>query len=101
MTNQAASKVFLEDLTSAELRAAMTRHPLVLLPLGSQEDQGAHAPMGDFRLAGRLPGGSQRRPGRGSCRAGGTDPAVRDGGSFRDGAGRARAVAREFSRGAA
>jgi creatinine amidohydrolase len=56
MTNQAASKVFLEDLTSAELRAAMSRHPLVLLPLGSQEDQGAHAPMGDFRLAGAIAG---------------------------------------------
>jgi creatinine amidohydrolase len=51
MTKPADAKVFLEDLTSAELRGLLDRRPLVLLPLGSQEDQGAHAPMGDFRLA--------------------------------------------------
>ncbi|MGC9269303.1 creatininase family protein [Acidiphilium sp.] len=45
------AKLHLEDLTSAELRALLPRRPLVLLPLGSQEDQGAHAPMGDFCLA--------------------------------------------------
>lgn len=45
-------KIRLEDLTSAELRTLLPRKPVVLLPLGSQEDQGAHAPMGDFRLAG-------------------------------------------------
>lgn len=49
-------KLGLDDLTSAELRALMPRRPIVLLPLGSQEDQGAHAPMGDFRLAGLLAG---------------------------------------------
>lgn len=49
-------KTRLDDLTSAELRALLPRRPLVLLPLGSQEDQGAHAPMGDFRLAGELAG---------------------------------------------
>ncbi|MCU4160247.1 creatininase family protein [Acidiphilium sp. AL] len=43
-------KIRLEDLTSAELRALLPRRPVILLPLGSQEDQGAHAPMGDFRL---------------------------------------------------
>lgn len=49
-------KTRLDDLTSAELRALLPRRPLVLLPLGSQEDQGAHAPMGDFRLAAKLAG---------------------------------------------
>ncbi|ABQ29773.1 MULTISPECIES: creatininase family protein [Acidiphilium] len=49
-------KTGLDDLTSAELRALLPRRPLVLLPLGSQEDQGAHAPMGDFRLAAALAG---------------------------------------------
>jgi creatinine amidohydrolase len=49
-------KTGLDDLTSAELRTLLPRRPLVLLPLGSQEDQGAHAPMGDFRLAGALAG---------------------------------------------
>ncbi len=44
----------LDDLTSAELRTLLAQTPLVLLPLGSQEDQGAHAPMGDFRLAGLI-----------------------------------------------
>ena len=44
-------KLRLDDLTSAELRALLPRRPVILLPLGSQEDQGAHAPMGDFRLA--------------------------------------------------
>jgi creatinine amidohydrolase len=44
-------KLQLDDLTSAELRELLPHNPIVLLPLGSQEDQGAHAPMGDFRLA--------------------------------------------------
>ena len=47
-------KIRLEDLTSAELRDLLPARPLLLLPLGSQEDQGAHAPMGDFRLAAML-----------------------------------------------
>lgn len=50
MTDSTA-KIRLDDLTSAELRALLARRPVILLPLGSQEDQGAHAPMGDFRLA--------------------------------------------------
>jgi creatinine amidohydrolase len=45
------AKTRLEDLTSAELRDLLAVRPVLLLPLGSQEDQGRHAPMGDFRLA--------------------------------------------------
>jgi creatinine amidohydrolase len=41
----------LNALTSAELKALLPRRPVILLPLGSQEDQGRHAPMGDFVLA--------------------------------------------------
>jgi creatinine amidohydrolase len=43
-------KYSLNALTSAELKALLPRHPVILLPLGSQEDQGPHAPMGDFLL---------------------------------------------------
>lgn len=50
------NKTRLDDLTSAELHDLLPRRPLILLPLGSQEDQGAHAPMGDFRLAADLAG---------------------------------------------
>jgi creatinine amidohydrolase len=56
MNGESMNKISLDDLTSAELRALLPRRPLVLLPLGSQEDQGAHAPMGDFRLAADLAG---------------------------------------------
>lgn len=47
-------KFRLEDVSSAELQDLLPHRPVILLPLGSQEDQGAHAPMGDFRLAGLL-----------------------------------------------
>ncbi|MHB1304972.1 MAG: creatininase family protein [Acidiphilium sp.] len=54
MTGMPGTKTRLDDLTSAELRDVLSLRPLVLLPLGSQEDQGAHAPMGDYRLATEL-----------------------------------------------
>jgi len=46
-----AMKYRLDDLTSAEFKAMQPGNPVILLPMGSLEDQGAHAPMGDFRLA--------------------------------------------------
>ncbi|HET9146636.1 MAG TPA: creatininase family protein [Acetobacteraceae bacterium] len=46
-----AGKYCLNELTSAEFRALLPRRPVILLPLGSQEDQGPHAPMGDYLLA--------------------------------------------------
>ncbi len=49
MTDQI--KYSLNALTSAELKILLPRRPVILLPLGSQEDQGRHAPMGDFVLA--------------------------------------------------
>lgn len=46
-----SKKFALSDLTSAEFHQLIPCRPIILLPLGSQEDQGAHAPMGDYRLA--------------------------------------------------
>ncbi|MFC0386417.1 creatininase family protein [Muricoccus vinaceus] len=44
-------KVRMGEITGGEARALYARKPVVLLPLGSHEDQGPHAPMGDYLLA--------------------------------------------------
>lgn len=44
----------LQDLTWIEFRERLPEEPIILLPLGSQEQQGPHAPMGDYVLAERL-----------------------------------------------
>lgn len=41
----------LKDLTVAEFRDRLATNPVILLPLGSQEEQGPHAPMGDYQIA--------------------------------------------------
>ena len=41
----------LNEMTAAEFRDRLLDEPVILLPLGSQEVQGPHAPMGDYRLA--------------------------------------------------
>ncbi len=41
----------LSELTATEMRQAVPRRPVILLPLGSHEDQGPHAPMGDYLSA--------------------------------------------------
>jgi creatinine amidohydrolase len=41
----------LAELTGGEMREIAPRNPVILLPLGSYEDQGPHAPMGDFLSA--------------------------------------------------
>ncbi|MFD1882875.1 creatininase family protein [Paracoccus pacificus] len=38
-------------MTVAEFRDRLPEDPVILLPLGSQEEQGPHAPMGDYQLA--------------------------------------------------
>jgi creatinine amidohydrolase len=38
-------------LTGGEGREAFAKNPIILLPMGSHEDQGPHAPMGDYLLA--------------------------------------------------
>lgn len=47
-------KVRLGTLTSAEAGERLTAGATVLLPLGSHEDQGPHAPMGDYLLAEKI-----------------------------------------------
>ncbi|MFD1109430.1 creatininase family protein [Pseudoroseomonas ludipueritiae] len=44
-------KVHMGTLTGGEGREAFARNPIILLPMGSHEDQGPHAPMGDYLLA--------------------------------------------------
>src|SRR5262245_27693179 len=44
----------LEDLTFVEFRERLEDNPVILVPLGSQEEQGASAPMGDFMLTKEL-----------------------------------------------
>jgi creatinine amidohydrolase len=48
------TKRLLAHLTSAEARERLAARPVILVPLGSHEDQGPHAPMGDFLLADAL-----------------------------------------------
>ena len=42
------------ELTAAEARDLLPTRPVVLLPMGSHEDQGPHAPMGDYFSAERM-----------------------------------------------
>lgn len=44
-------KLKIEEMTSKEVRENLTEGAVILLPLGSIEDQGTHAPMGDFLAA--------------------------------------------------
>jgi creatinine amidohydrolase len=44
----------LKHLTWVEFRERMAEQPVILLPLASQEEQGPHAPMGDFMLTERV-----------------------------------------------
>ena len=41
----------MSEITGGEARELYARNPVILLPLGSQEDQGPHAPMGDYLCA--------------------------------------------------
>ncbi|WP_108485153.1 creatininase family protein [Oceaniglobus ichthyenteri] len=44
-------KIRMAELTSQEARENLTGEAVVLLPMGSLEDQGIHAPMGDYMAA--------------------------------------------------
>lgn len=48
------SKLKLAELTSQEARDSLDGDAVVLLPMGSLEDQGVHAPMGDYLAAERV-----------------------------------------------
>lgn len=43
-------KFRLKDMSWIEFRDRLQGNPVILIPLGSQEEQGPHAPMGDFML---------------------------------------------------
>lgn len=47
-------KIKMEEITGGEARALYAENPVILLPLGSYEDQGVHAPMGDFIYAEKI-----------------------------------------------
>jgi creatinine amidohydrolase len=47
-------EVRLSHLTGQDARAALTDNPVILLPMGSHEDQGPHFPMGDYLFAERI-----------------------------------------------
>jgi creatinine amidohydrolase len=51
MAHLTAPKVHMGTLTGGEGRALYAGNPVILLPMGSHEDQGPHAPMGDYLLA--------------------------------------------------
>ena len=53
----------LQDLSWPEFRARLAGNPPILLPLGSQEQQGPHAPMGDYVLAEQLALAAAKRAG--------------------------------------
>jgi len=44
-------KLQMQDLTAQEARDNLTGDAVILLPMGSLEDQGVHAPMGDYLAA--------------------------------------------------
>jgi creatinine amidohydrolase len=50
----AQRKLRMGEITAGEMRALRAEHPVILLPLGSHEDQGPHAPMGDYLCAERM-----------------------------------------------
>ncbi len=54
MVEVAPHKVRMGEITGDEARALHAANPVILLPLGSHEDQGPHAPMGDYLLAERM-----------------------------------------------
>jgi creatinine amidohydrolase len=51
MATKVSRKVRLGELTAVEAREILAKNPVILLPMGSHEDQGPHAPMGDYLLA--------------------------------------------------
>lgn len=48
MTAELTTKLKMAELTSEEARIYLNEDAVILLPMGSLEDQGTHAPMGDY-----------------------------------------------------
>lgn len=51
MVETTTPKVHMGAITAGEARGLLPEKPTILLPMGSHEDQGPHAPMGDYLLA--------------------------------------------------
>ncbi len=47
-------KVHMGQVTAGEARELSATNPIILLPMGSHEDQGPHGPMGDYLLAEKI-----------------------------------------------
>jgi creatinine amidohydrolase len=54
MMNVTTPKVHMGMITGGEARELYAGNPVILLPMGSHEDQGPHAPMGDYLLAEKI-----------------------------------------------
>jgi creatinine amidohydrolase len=54
MMRMTEPKVHMGMIAGGEARALMAANPIILLPMGSHEDQGPHAPMGDYLLAEKI-----------------------------------------------
>ena len=54
MASNTIPTVHMGMLTGDEGRAIYTTNPVIFLPMGSHEDQGPHAPMGDYLLAEKI-----------------------------------------------
>ncbi len=63
VTQPTGPKHRLQDMSWAEFRDRLAEHPVMLLPMGAQEEQGPNAPMGDFVLAERIADAVARRTG--------------------------------------
>jgi creatinine amidohydrolase len=54
MMSVTGPKVHMGQITGGEARELYRENPVILLPMGSHEDQGPHAPMGDYLLAEKI-----------------------------------------------
>lgn len=54
MAGMTTPKVHMGTITGGEARALYAENPVILLPMGSHEDQGPHAPMGDYLFAEKI-----------------------------------------------
>src|ERR1700734_1751299 len=54
MPSDTTPKVHMGLITGGEARELYAKNPVIFLPMGSHEDQGPHAPMGDYLLAEKI-----------------------------------------------
>ena len=54
VASNTSPKVHMGTITGGEARELYAQNPVVLLPMASHEDQGPHAPMGDYLLTEKL-----------------------------------------------